>query len=100
MRAEPGVDGTDAAAGGEVFAELQPEPAAAASIAQVHKARLRRETGPDATVAVKVQRPGIRATVEQDLDILLRLAARLEDHARWARAVGAGTNTWPYLRYG
>ena len=74
---------------GEVFAELQPEPAAAASIAQVHKARLRREAGPDATVAVKVQRPGIRATVEQDLDILERLAVRLEQHARWARAVGA-----------
>ena len=73
----------------EVFAELQPEPAAAASIAQVHKARLRREAGPGATVAVKVQRPGIRATVDQDLDILLRLAARLEEHARWARAVGA-----------
>jgi ubiquinone biosynthesis protein len=73
----------------EVFAELQPEPAAAASIAQVHKAWLRCEAGPGATVAVKVQRPGIRATVEQDLDILLRLAARLEAHARWARAVGA-----------
>ena len=73
----------------EVFTELQPEPAAAASIAQVHKARLRREDGPDATVAVKVQRPGIRATVEQDLDILERLAVRLEEHARWARAVGA-----------
>jgi ubiquinone biosynthesis protein len=39
-------------------------------------------------VAVKVQRPGIRASVEQDLDILLRLADRLEDRARWARAVG------------
>ena len=38
---------------------------------------------------VKVQRPGIRATVEQDLDILLRLAVRLEDRAQWARAVGA-----------
>jgi ubiquinone biosynthesis protein len=73
----------------EVFAELQPEPAAAASIAQVHKAWLRCEAGPGATVAVKVQRPEIRATVEQDLDILLRLAARLEEHARWARAVGA-----------
>ena len=72
----------------EVFAELQPEPAAAASIAQVHKARLRCETGPGAEVAVKVQRPGIRATVEQDLDILMRLAARLEAHAQWARAVG------------
>jgi len=72
----------------EVFAELQAEPAAAASIAQVHKARLRGGTGPDADVAVKVQRPGIRASVEQDLDILLRLADRLEDRARWARAVG------------
>ncbi len=74
---------------GQVFAELQPEPAAAASIAQVHKARLRGGDGPGAEVAVKVQRPGIRATVEQDLDILLRMAVRLEDRARWARAVGA-----------
>jgi ubiquinone biosynthesis protein len=73
---------------GEVFAELQPEPAAAASIAQVHRARLRCGDGPDAEVAVKVQRPGIRSTVEQDLDILLRLADALEDRARWARAVG------------
>ena len=73
---------------GQVFAELQQEPAAAASIAQVHKARLRCDGGVDAEVAVKVQRPGIRAPVEQDLDILLRLAAKLEDRARWARAVG------------
>src|SRR5215471_16472633 len=72
----------------QVFVELQREPAAAASIAQVHKARLRCGAGPDAEVAVKVQRPGIRATVEQDLDILLRLAVRLEDRARWARAIG------------
>src|SRR5215469_9001262 len=72
----------------KVFAELQPEPAAAASIAQVHRAGLRDGAGLGTEVAVKVQRPGIRATVEQDLDILLRLAARLEDRARWARAVG------------
>jgi len=72
----------------QAFAELQPEPAAAASIAQVHRAWLRCGDGPDAEVAVKVQRPGIRATVEQDLDILLRLADSLEDRARWARAVG------------
>jgi ubiquinone biosynthesis protein len=73
----------------QVFAELKPEPAAAASIAQVHKARLRRDGGVDAEVAVKVQRPGIRATVEQDLDILQRLAARLQRRARWAQAVDA-----------
>jgi ubiquinone biosynthesis protein len=74
---------------GEVFTELRPEPTAAASIAQVHKARLRCGDGPVAEVAVKVQRPRIRAAVEQDLDILLRLAMRLEDAAPWARAVGA-----------
>ena len=74
---------------GQVFAQLQPEPAAAASIAQVHKARLRCGDGPDVEVAVKVQRPGIRSTVEQDLDILQRMAVRLERRARWARAVGA-----------
>src|SRR5499425_551428 len=72
----------------KVFAELQPGPAAAASIAQVHRARLRDGEGLGTEVAVKVQRPGIRATVEQDLDILLRLAARLEERARWAHAVG------------
>jgi ubiquinone biosynthesis protein len=73
---------------GQVFAELQPEPAAAASIAQVHKAWLRSGDGSGAEVAVKVQRPGIRATVEQDLDILQRMAVSLEGRARWARAVG------------
>ena len=73
---------------GQVFAELQPEPAAAASIAQVHRARLRCAAGPGAEVAVKVQRPHIRATVARDLDIMLRMAAHLEDRARWARAIG------------
>jgi ubiquinone biosynthesis protein len=73
----------------QVFAELDPEPAAAASIAQVHKARLRCADGAGDVVAVKVQRPGIRATVEQDLDILQRLAVTLEKRASWARAVGA-----------
>ena len=72
----------------QIFAGLRPEPAAAASIAQVHQARLRAGDGPGAEVAVKVQRPGIRSTVEQDLDILQRMAVRLERRARWARAVG------------
>ena len=72
----------------QVFAELDPVPAAAASIAQVHKARLRRGDGSDAEVAVKVQRPGIRATVEQDLDIVQRIAAKLESRTRWARTYG------------
>ena len=72
----------------QVFVDLRPEPAAAASIAEVHKGRVRAGAGSGSEVAVKVERPGIKATVEQDLDILLRLAVRLEDRARWARAVG------------
>ena len=40
---------------------------------------------------MKVQRPGIRATVEQDLDIVLRLAAKLESRTRWARTYGLVT---------
>jgi ubiquinone biosynthesis protein len=70
---------------GEVFADFDRRPLAAASVAQVHAARLRS----GAEVVVKVQRPGIRAVVERDLDIVARLAASLEGRTRWARSVGA-----------
>ena len=43
----------------EVFAELDPEPLAAASIAQVHRARLQDGTA----VIIKVRRPDIRPTM-------------------------------------
>lgn len=58
----------------EVFAELNPEPLAAASIAQVHRARL--EDGTE--VILKVRRPGIRPIVEADLRLLARLAELIE----------------------
>lgn len=68
----------------EAFASIDPVPLAAASVAQVHAARLRdgRE------VVVKVQRPGAVASVTQDVEILLRLARGLEAQAPWARAIG------------
>lgn len=47
----------------EVFAEFAPEPFAAASIGQVHRAQLR--SGED--VAVKVQYPGVAQAIEADL---------------------------------
>ncbi|MEU8516986.1 AarF/UbiB family protein [Kitasatospora sp. NPDC048722] len=69
----------------EVFAEFDTKPYAAGSIAQVHRARL-----PDGQhVAVKVQRPGAREIVVDDLDILYRFAERLEQHTEWGRSVGA-----------
>ena len=68
-----------------VFAEFDERPVAAASIAQVHRARLK--TGE--RVVVKVQRPNIRPVVERDLDILRRLARSLDRRAAWARRIGA-----------
>jgi len=54
------------------FRELDETPLAAASIGQVHRARLL--TGEE--VAVKVQRPGVAEEVAVDLVILRRLARR------------------------
>jgi ubiquinone biosynthesis protein len=67
----------------EVFAEIAPVPLAAASIGQVHRARLLDGTD----VAVKVQRPGIRPIVAGDLDIALRLARTLQDTTEWGRTL-------------
>lgn len=50
----------------QLFAEFNPEPLAAASIGQVHRARLADGT----EVAVKVQRPGLDELVELDMAIL------------------------------
>lgn len=60
---------------GEIFADFTEKPLACASIAQVHTARL--ETGEE--VVVKIQRPGIRDTVESDLNILHFVARKLEE---------------------
>jgi ubiquinone biosynthesis protein len=67
------------------FAEFDPVPLAAGSIAQVHRARL--TTGEE--VAVKVQRPGARDVVDRDLDILFRMSRKLEEHTSWGRDMGA-----------
>lgn len=68
----------------DIFASFDREPLAAASVGQVHAARLR--SGAD--VVVKVQRPAIRPVVERDLDIAQRLAARLESGTNWGRSLG------------
>ena len=57
-----------------VFAELDPLPLAAASLAQVHRARLADGTA----VVLKVRRPGIRPVIEADLRLLDRLAEIIE----------------------
>ncbi|MGB5633326.1 MAG: AarF/ABC1/UbiB kinase family protein [Waterburya sp.] len=52
-----------------LFAEFDPTPLAAASLGQVHKARL--HTGED--VVIKVQRPGLARLFNLDFEILHRL---------------------------
>jgi ubiquinone biosynthesis protein len=54
----------------EVFAQFDAEPMAAASIAQVHGARLH----DGSEVVVKVLRPGIRERIGRDLEVLHALA--------------------------
>ncbi len=58
------------------FAKIDPEPLAAASIAQVHRARL--TSGED--VVIKVRRPGIVELVESDISALMSLARLAERH--------------------
>ncbi|MDH5454516.1 MAG: ubiquinone biosynthesis regulatory protein kinase UbiB [Gammaproteobacteria bacterium] len=59
---------------GNVFERFDTEPLAAASIAQVHSARLKAGT----EVIVKVLRPGVTEQIERDLDVL-RMIAGLAD---------------------
>jgi len=58
----------------EVFGNLEREPYAAASIAQVHRAKLASGT----PVILKIRRPGIEAKIDADLRILEHLAHLVE----------------------
>ncbi|RME76544.1 MAG: AarF/ABC1/UbiB kinase family protein [Planctomycetota bacterium] len=60
----------------QLFAAFEPQPVAAASLGQVHRAR--RHDG--RLVAVKVQYPGIEETIESDLANLRKVVGSL----RWA----------------
>jgi ubiquinone biosynthesis protein len=69
------------ALGEDAFVRIDPEPLAAASIAQIHKALLKdgRE------VVVKVRRPGVLEQAQVDLDLLQSTAAFLERRSESAR---------------
>ena len=60
----------------KLFAEFDREPTAAASLAQVHRARMR----DGRAVVVKVQRPGIRETIVEDLEALEEIAGFIDAH--------------------
>ncbi|MGE5390043.1 MAG: ABC1 kinase family protein, partial [Deltaproteobacteria bacterium] len=63
------------------FTWINPEPIAAASIAQVHEALL----PGGQRVVIKVQRPGVDKMIEHDLAILMELARVFEKRSSWAK---------------
>ncbi|HIJ10886.1 TPA: hypothetical protein HA278_02405 [Candidatus Woesearchaeota archaeon] len=65
----------------KLFKSFEKKPFASASIAQVHKAVLYNGK----KVAVKVRRPGIETTINEDLDILFFIAHKLEKHIKKLR---------------
>ncbi|MET0554682.1 MAG: AarF/UbiB family protein [Vicinamibacteria bacterium] len=68
----------------KAFARFDAQPLAAASLGQVHRAAMRdgRE------VVVKVQRPGVRARVVSDLEVLAEIAAVADQHTEGGRKYG------------
>jgi predicted unusual protein kinase regulating ubiquinone biosynthesis (AarF/ABC1/UbiB family) len=66
----------------EIYAELTPDPVAAASLGQVYKGKLK--TGE--TVAVKVQRPGLARRIALDVYILRRLAQWVQNNIKQVRS--------------
>jgi ubiquinone biosynthesis protein len=65
----------------EYFQSFDPNPIGSASIAQVHRAVLKDGTD----VVVKVQRPGIIQTINEDLSVLYFLAELLEKYIEETR---------------
>jgi len=59
-----------------LYSSIEEEPLAAASIAQVHKATMVDDT----RVVIKVLRPGARAIIEEDMDLVEMLAQLLQQY--------------------
>jgi ubiquinone biosynthesis protein len=67
--------------GADAYVRLEPEPLAAASIAQIHEALL----ADGREVAIKVRRPGIVEQVDLDLEVIRSAVNFLEDRSETAR---------------
>ncbi|MDX6445693.1 MAG: ubiquinone biosynthesis protein [Blastocatellia bacterium] len=65
----------------KLFSEFDREPTAAASLAQVHRARMR----DGRLVVVKVQRPGVRESIVEDLESLESVAEFIDAHTEMGK---------------
>ncbi|XP_072993478.1 uncharacterized aarF domain-containing protein kinase At1g71810, chloroplastic isoform X2 [Typha latifolia] len=74
-----------------LFSEITPEPIAAASLGQVYQARLR---SGGKVVAVKVQRPGVKAAISLDIYILRYIAGIVKRTAKLNTDLQAVIDEW------
>ena len=65
----------------QLFASFDPIPLAAASLGQVHKAKLK--SGEE--VVVKIQRPGLKKLFTIDLAILQKITQYFQNHPKWGK---------------
>ena len=65
----------------KAFAEFAEKPLATASLGQVHRATMH----DGRVVVVKVQRPGIREIIAEDIEVLEEIAAFLDKHTPWGK---------------
>ena len=65
----------------KAFSEFEAKPLATASLGQVHRAAML----DGRVVVVKVQRPGIREIIAEDLEVLEEIAGFLDKHTQWGK---------------
>jgi predicted unusual protein kinase regulating ubiquinone biosynthesis (AarF/ABC1/UbiB family) len=65
----------------KAFLEFDPAPIAAASLAQVHRAKLRNWR----QVVVKVQRPDVRKQIAEDMEVLDEIVTLLDQHTQFGK---------------
>lgn len=68
----------------KAFSSFEAEPLASASLGQVHRAQMR----DGRPVVVKVQRPGVRARIAEDMVVLGELARLVDNHTEAGRRYG------------
>src|SRR5512140_2841447 len=65
----------------KAFSEFAAKPLATASLGQVHRATMH----DGRLVVVKVQRPGIREIIAEDMEVLEEIAGFLDQHTQWGK---------------
>jgi predicted unusual protein kinase regulating ubiquinone biosynthesis (AarF/ABC1/UbiB family) len=65
----------------KAFSEFEAKPLATASLGQVHRAVMH----DGRLVVVKVQRPGIREIIADDMEALEQIAGFLDEHTKWGK---------------